>query len=496
MDFSLPPGLSRGASPSDRPGRWYDSNLVRSSNGRLVPVGGWARVTGQPLATMVRRIHAAVDNTGIKRVVLGMTDRLALFEGGAVTDISPANLVPLQDMATLSGGYGQGAYGAGTYGTPRQTSVLATRGNYWSLDSYGELVVALASSDGRVVMWDPTAPTVAAAPLPNAPINCRGMVVTDERSVMVMGADGDHRRIAWSSREDYSDWNYTDPTNSAGFIDLETPGQLNAIAKCRDGLLVWSDNGDVFLGRNVGANYYYGFERIAVGAGLLSATSYAVVGGAVYWMGTHGFWRYEGGSVSPVACEMSDAFTSLSVYAPIRAHASYNSAHPEVWFHCPVGEGQAECNRYYSLDIVSGAWYRGELSRTAMHPAGIFAGPLMTCTDRHLYEHENGTTAAGAPRTGKVWIESNIVSSDGQVAIMRAQMDSGVANGSTSLTIYGSQTREGAEVTYGPYLAGPNGWMPTRAGGRHLRVRLTQIGDSVEWSIGHVLLDAAPVGSR
>lgn len=497
MDIAIPVGLSRGASPSDRPGRWYDGNLIRSVGPRIQPIGGWVRITSTPLASPVRRLHVAVDNGDIKRYAVGCDDRILIYEGSVITDVSPDGLVPLTQASTLAGGFGDGAYGRGTWGTPRPSrSPTLSRTAVWSIASWGQDILAVDSEDGRLLQWTPSAPTAAMTTVSGAPVGNRGMVVTDERSVMVICPETERRRVAWSSHEQLNDWSFADVTSTAGFLDLETNGQLCAIVKCRDGMIVWSDSGDVFLIRDVGSQYVYGVTKIGTGTPLLSPNSMVVSGGQVYWMSQNGFYLYESGIVKPVACEIGDLFVGMnSTWATLRAHGSINGLFAEAWWFYPSANSR-ECDRYVMLDTVTGAWWTGALPRTAMHPSGVTPGPLMAGTDQHLYVHERGWLASGLLRTGQVWVESNIMPNDGQVAVLRAQMDSGAGSDRTQLEIIGSQTREGPEVTYGPYRTGPDGWMPTRAGGRHLRIRITEIGDGGDWSIGKLAFDAQPVGNR
>ena len=69
LPSQLPPGLQRGATPYDAPGRWWDSNLVRWQDGTIRPIGGWERVTGTALDSGIRSIHVWRDNTAVKQKI-------------------------------------------------------------------------------------------------------------------------------------------------------------------------------------------------------------------------------------------------------------------------------------------------------------------------------------------------------------------------------------------------------------------------------------------
>ena len=59
-----------------------------------------------------------------------------------------------------------------------------------------------------------------------APTNCQGVVVTNERHVVALGAGGDPRKVQWSSRETLTTW--TPSTNTAGDIQIPTGGRILA----------------------------------------------------------------------------------------------------------------------------------------------------------------------------------------------------------------------------------------------------------------------------
>ena len=57
----------------------------------------------------------------------------------------------------------------------------------WSLDNWGEYLVACSPDDGKLYEWDFSG---VAEVLANAPINCDAMLVTDERFIFAFGAGG------------------------------------------------------------------------------------------------------------------------------------------------------------------------------------------------------------------------------------------------------------------------------------------------------------------
>ena len=64
-----------------------------------------------------------------------------------------------------------------------------------------------------------------AEPLTNAPINNKGIVVTEERFIFALGAGGNSRKVQWCDKENNTQWTPA-VTNEAGDIELATSGQI------------------------------------------------------------------------------------------------------------------------------------------------------------------------------------------------------------------------------------------------------------------------------
>src|SRR5665647_2619173 len=211
LPVQIPPGLARGATPYDQPGRWWDCNLVRWVDGTMQPVGGWTRNTSTTLDSNGRMIQIWRDNSGQLQTLIGTDTKLYVDDSGTWTDISPTALVALDSVGT-SGGYGTGLYGSGTYGSARPPSIIYNMYAFWTCDNWGEDAILTNNADGRLFYFDTTVPTTApvaiTATAGTCPVSNYGVCVTPERHVMVVGADGDPRAVAWCSSEDYTDWDY------------------------------------------------------------------------------------------------------------------------------------------------------------------------------------------------------------------------------------------------------------------------------------------------
>jgi hypothetical protein len=330
------------------------------------------------------------------------------------------------------------------------------------------------------------------------PVSNRGVIVTPERHAVLIGAEGNPRRVAWSNREDYTNWDFADPTNTAGYLDLETTSEIIMCAPVREGTLIWTED-EAWLMRFIGLPYVYSIERIGFECGLLSPRSFATFAGRCVWMSTEGFWVYEGGYVKPLPCEVgSYVFENIDMISgSLYTHGSDIAVFPEVWFWYPE-QGSSVPNRYVIWNYAENWWSIGEMDRTAACGASVFPHPIASDSNADLFYQEDGWTAAGLPLVGERYAETgslNIANGDRLSFVRQALTDSGYGYNSTALTFYSSFTPEGSETVSGPYSPRADGYTDTRVTGRDFRVRLEATQDA-PWSIGEMRLDLVPKGGR
>jgi hypothetical protein len=570
MPIQLPPGIVRGANPDDAPGRWYDGSLIRWRDGVMEPVGGWSKVTTTALGSTARLIHQWKANNSLTMTLIGCDGHLYADNSGTYVDVTPAGFVAMN--ASTGGGYGASTYGSSTYGTPRTgTSGLTPRREAWTLANWGEDVLGVASSDGRLLYFDASSPStdvtvvgvyaistisrtsnvttiVTSTPhnlttadlvkisgvtdatfnissvsvtvtnsttftYANAgsngsssggsvqdlavPTGNRAVVVTPERHAVLIGAGNQPRRVAWSSREDYTDWNFSSTTNTAGFLDLQVETNLVTGTGVREGTLIWSMN-RVVLMRYVGLPFIYGFDELGT-TSIYSPNSFAEFDGRCVWLDSSGFMIYEGGSMKPLACPLTDyIFSDIDpLYGPRVSHASINGKFDEVWFYYP-SNGSTECDRYVVWNWAENWWSMGTLARTAAIGAGVGAFPLMTGTDNHLYQHENGWTYDTFDCANNVFIASGTINLPGveqSMNITQLVPSNGGNYDLTKYTLFTRMTPNGAERQFGPYYSRSDGYVDTRATGRDVRIRICA-NDAGDWSIGRLRMKISAGGKR
>lgn len=499
--LDIPPGIAPGVTPQDARGRWWRASQVRWRAGRMQPVGGWQSIVEAQLPAPARAMLAWRADNGTRWLAAGTATGLYAFDGGTLYDITPVGLPPLQDGGNLAG-YGFGLYGAGTYGTARPASSFSGQGygDGWSLDVWGEDLLAVSTSDGRLLRWRPSTPATVATAVPNAPTGNRAVVVTAERHILLLGAGGNPRRIEWCSQEDPEDWTPT-ATNTAGGLTVQTEGTLREGRRVREGALIWADD-DVHLVRYLEPPLVYGIEHAASGCGLMALKSIATVNGMAFWMGNKTFFAWRG-AIVPVAGELdARVFLDFNRAAAWRSFAFSHTQIPEIWFMYPDA-GSSFPGRYAVWDYNSNIWFEGTLpTRTAAAEPMTFGLPMLGGLGGEIYEHERNWSADGASRAGQVFAETGDIDlADGNrlAHVLQILPDrDGSALDAMAFSFFTRSTPMGTEMTHGPFVANTprtDGYVDCRVSGRSARLRIEPGADG-PWTLGRIRLDVRPGGGR
>jgi hypothetical protein len=488
IPLQLPPGVYRNGTDFQSSNRWRDANLVRWTEGTLRPVGGWAaRVTLG--STPPRAMASWQDLAGDRWIAAGFHDALKVSSASnTVTDITPSDLVDGTVDAVLNVGYGGGFYGLETYGTEREGSGTYAEATTWSLDTWGEYLVACSTADGRLLEWQLNTANDAAA-IANAPINNTGLLVTEERFLFALGAGGNPSKVQWSDREDNTLWTPA-ATNEAGDIELQTAGQILQAVRTRGQALIITDT-DAHSATYIGGQFVYGFQRVGSACGAISRKGAVVVDEGAFWMGQRGFYTYTGGAVGDLPCDVSDyVFGDLNRSQQSKVWAVSNQQFHELWWFYPSG-GSTEIDRYVVFNYKEGHWATGGLSRTAGFDRGVFKNPTWADADGIAYRHDFGLSHDGA----LVFAESGPISLGAGDQVMKATSlipDEGT-QGDVTATFKTRFHPNDVERSYGPYtMSNPTS---VRFTGRQVRMRV-EAAQLADWRVGVMRLDAVPGGRR
>ena len=155
VQLAIPPGVYRNGTDYQSAGRWRDASLVRWTDNTMQPIGGWQERVTIEADAKVRGSVAWSDNSGDRWLSGGTYQSLyAISASGIVRDITPAAFVEGNLDAVRNLGYGGGFFGLYTYGTQRQDVGTYDEATTWSLDSWGEYLVACSYADGGIYQWD------------------------------------------------------------------------------------------------------------------------------------------------------------------------------------------------------------------------------------------------------------------------------------------------------------------------------------------------------
>jgi hypothetical protein len=489
ITLKIPPGVYRNGTEYQSAGRWYDSNLVRWFENTLRPIGGWRVKSTSAMTGICRGIIAWRDNSAARFAAMGTQSKLyAMNALGVVKDITPTGFTAGSANATGTTGYGYWTYGSLSYGTARPDtgSVPATT---WSLDTWGEYLVACSSTDGKLYEWQLgfTTPTLAAV-ITNAPTSCAALLVTNERIMFALGASGNPRLVKWCDQENNTVWTAA-ANNQAGDFELATPGSLRCGKRVRGVNILFTDV-DAHVASYIGLPFVYSFEKVGSGCGVISSQAVAAIDTSAMWMSQSGFWSYDG-FVKPMQCDVGDyIFNNINYSQASKVYAVHNSTYGEVtWFYPSLSSN--ENDSYVTYNYREGHWAIGMMTRTAGTDRGVFVNPMMVGTDGYIYDHEVGyayDSVSPYAQTGPIELGNG-----DNVMAVRSVIPDEQTLGEVAISFTARMYPTSAETSHGPFSSK----QPTdaRFSGRSVKMKVT--GNVLDdWRVGVMRLEATSAGKR
>ena len=321
------------------------------------------------------------DLTGITRAVDSST-RSAHSDGAGVTFF--------EDSADAT-----------PWNTASVTSSVQLNGRDWSLDNFGELLIATVL-DGSTFQWSPTTDGLAgkASLVTNAPTTSKfSLVSTPDRHLLLFGTETtigtgssqDPLLLRFSSQEDINTYQPA-ATNTAGSLRIQDGSTIVGADKARGQILVWTDTSLHGL-QFIGPPFTFGLNQLGRNCGLLGQHAAVVVRDVAYWMGQNAFFVFDG-TVKKIPCTVDDfVFESLDLTQTDQIFAGVNTEFAEIiWFYVtnPDNVAQPQVNKCVVYNYLEQTWYIGTLNRTTWADRGVFQFPLAT-------EFLENTTANSTP---------------------------------------------------------------------------------------------------
>src|ERR1700761_1158113 len=289
-NITFSPGVTKETTPYDVGAGFVDSNLIRSRNGHMSPIGGWFQRETTPLTGVCRCIKEFSNLSGVDLLAFGTNSNAYVLVGSTLYDITPGGFVPGRVDATVGAGWGVGPWGAGTWGTPRTPSTDPFAQGLlqpliWSLDNFGEDLIlcpyAGIGSPGHIYIWhaggfNSAATLLSADPSAVAvPEWARGCFVNPlSENLVAVGCtpygsrQPDPMQIRWSDFTNPYDWAPTTANNAGGYR-LSSGSYIVGWLPTYQETVFWTDT-TIYTMQLTGTSLDYAFFPVSSGRSMIS----------------------------------------------------------------------------------------------------------------------------------------------------------------------------------------------------------------------------------
>ena len=461
---------------------------------------------------------------------------------------------------TAGYGWGTSTWNLSTWGTARATGAVTLDPGFWSLDNFGEVLVATIHN-GKTFTWNAGASgarTIRASTsttnfaTTNNPTKSLMTVVSDrDRHLFHLGTETtigdtstqDPMFIRFSDQEDLNTYAPTS-TNTAGTFRLDSGNEIRAAVNGKDYILILTDNA-AYVAQFVGPPFTFSIRQVGVNCGCMGQNSVVYASGAVFWMGNAGGFFTFDGTVKSLPCLVEDfVFTKdgdnlgINFEANKIISAGHNSLYTEVnWFYPKDGSDQID--RVVTYNYAERVWTTGSLARTTYQDASVFSEPYATeytatatpnieiqgitntFGSTTYYEHEVGTEQVNS--SGTTSIDAFIRSGDFDITARRSALgqstgmadfrgdgeffmsvkrfipDYKVLTGNSKVTLFINDypNNTASSSSLGPFtITSTTDKVDTRARGRLVSIKIACDAAGETWRYGTLRLDAKPDGRR
>jgi len=473
------------------------------------------------------------------------TAATATVSTGGSMDVKPYETI---GPAEQSYGYGWGisTWGSDGWGEAAPASDVTLEPGLWSLDNYGQVLVATIAN-GKTFTWNAgdaarlttrASTTTTGFETTNNPTATRATLISPTtRHLIHLGTETiigdatsqDEMFIRFSDQENI---NLYAPTavNTAGTFRLQDGTKIVGVLKAKETILVWTDNA-LYTMKYIGAPFTFGFEQVGTNCGLIGKNAAIEIDGVAYWMSSNGFFAFDG-TVKSLPCSVEDyVYDQIDTTKGQQISAGIDNLHTEViWNYTTTGSdfnNQYVVYNYGESSPQLQVWYIGTEARTSWIDATVYPNPFATKYNSSAsgtfpavvgedglgqtvyYEHHvgtdqvnpNGTTTAITSTLTSYDFDLNIQGTDGEffLAMRRFIPDFKDLQGSIQMTLaiknYPSQSS--TTTTLSPFTITPSTTkVDTRARGRFANVTIANTGVSENWRFGTLRLDLQPDGRR
>jgi len=430
------------------------------------------------------------------------------------------------------------------WGEASLTSTISLDPASWSLDNFGEKLIATIKN-GKTFEWNPiksnpSALTTRATVVSGAPTASVMSLVSDrDRHLLMLGTETtvgspetqDKMFIRFSDQENINDYAPTS-VNTAGTFRIDAGSKIIGAVKGKDYNLVITDNA-AYVIQFVGPPFTFSIRQVGSNCGAIGQHSIKYVNGVVYWMGeSGGFFAFDG-TVKTLPCLVEDfVFTNKGDNLGINyqngesVYVGLNHLYEELtWFYPKSGSDFND--RCVTYNYQNGTWTTGSLARTTWTDASLYDVPYATeftstgtptfptvqgVTNINgstlYYAHEVGTNQVDTDGN-KTAIEAFIQSGDFDLGIggdsqvfmsmRRFVPDFKLIEGNAQVTIqlrdYPNNTQSSSPL--GPFtVTSTTDKVDTRARARFASLKIANTSTDENWRFGTFRADVQPDGMR
>jgi hypothetical protein len=427
--------------------------------------------------------------------------------------------------STSTYGYGWGTltWNTSTWNTPRSSSSVVLSARQWSLDNFGEDLIATVLNGGTFI-WDTSGGTgVRATALSNAPTASRFSIVsTDTRHLLIFGTETtigdastqDDLLFRFSDREDATDYTPVS-TNEAGSLRISDGSRIMGAVKSSGQILVWTDTSMHGI-QFVGTPFTFGLRQLGANCGLIAQHAAIEVNGRAYWMSDDSFYMYDG-VVKKMPCSVQDyVFDDMSYTNRNDIACGLNAAFNEIIWYYPSANA-TQIDRAVAYNYLENTWYTLSLGRTTWLGAYVYEQPIATEYDASLsannstilgltagasyvYEHESGNNQADGTAITAFLTSGSVEIADGDelMSVSKLVPDfDNLANTMTATLTLEQYPQSADTVTTTGSISSTTEKINVRGRGRAVKIKYeTNTVNDTAWRLGSTKLQLRPDGRR
>ena len=437
------------------------------------------------------------------------------------------------------------------FGSAVEASTVTLEPGLWSLNSFGEVLVATILN-GKTFTWNagganPTgvraSTTTSGFETTNNPTATRTTLISPTtRHLIHFGteitigtpATQDDMFIRFSADESINEYTI-EAVNTAGSQRLQDGTKIVGALVAKENILVWTDNA-LYTMKFVGAPFTFGFEQVGTNCGLIGQNAAIEIDGVAYWMSNNGFFSFDG-TVNSLPCSIEDyVYDDIDTTKGQQIAAGINNLFTEVtWWYPTSGSNFNNRSVIYNYGAKAppgemGNWYSNtntNFNRTTWIDSLVYPKPYSTSYNTSntgtfpviigetglgqsvFFEHEIGTDQInpdGSTTALLSFIQSyNFALQTDQgvgeyfLAMRRFLPNFKVLTGNNQVTISVSDypSEDAVATTLSPFtITSSTTKVDTRARGRYANVKIENTSTGEAWRFGTFQADLQPDGRR